>query len=311
MIPITILTWFLWSGKTTLLNHIIRNANGRRIAVVENEFGSAWIDTDLIEKSTEEIVEISNGCMCCTVRKDFIEAIERLLSSGKLIDNIIIECSGMSEPLPIAQSFLMNDMNGRVRLDSIICMIDAENINHKIVTNTDTTLDQMEFADFIIINKSDLVPRSHIDMIEQVVRRVNFYAPIVEASYGKVSLDLLLDTSRIDEKWEEKMRNIKDDHTHSESMNSYTYTSKWEFDPTLLDQLFIEIPYEIYRVKGFLHLKDKWEKRFILQKAWARITLNEDPQWEWWEKKNTLVFIGENINPFLLNIELGKCLSKK
>jgi G3E family GTPase len=152
-IPITILTGFLGSGKTTLLNHIIRNAGGRKIAVVENEFGSTGIDAELIEKSTEEIIEISDGCICCTVRKDFMEAIERLLASGRAIDHIIIECSGMSDPLPIAQSFLMNDMAGRVTLDSIICLVDAENITGNLTKNTKTALEQIEFADYIIITK--------------------------------------------------------------------------------------------------------------------------------------------------------------
>ena len=152
-IPVWLFIGEMGSGKTTLLNHIIQNANGRKIAVVENEFGSTGIDAELIEKSTEEIVEISDGCICCTVRKDFMEAIERLLSSGRLIDHIIIECSGMSEPLPIAQSFLMNDMSGRVKLDSIICLVDAENITKNLTQNTQTALEQIEFADYIIITK--------------------------------------------------------------------------------------------------------------------------------------------------------------
>ena len=307
LIPITILTGFLGSGKTTLLNHIIRNASGRKIAVVENEFGSAGIDADLIEKSTEEIVEISDGCMCCTVRKDFIEAIERLLASGKPIDHIIIECSGMSEPLPIAQSFLMNDMEGQVKLDSIICVVDAENFTGKITSATDTALDQLEFADFVIMNKSDLVSLDQMDFIETVVRRVNAWAPIIRTSQAIVSLDLLLDTARIDETKEQEIREKEDDHTHSESLTSFTYRSEFTFDTRALDTFFAELSYDIYRAKWFVHLKEKSGMRYILQKAWARMTLVPDENWKWEDIRNTLVFIGENINPFLLNIELVKC----
>ena len=249
LIPITILTGFLGSGKTTLLNHMIRNASGRKIAVIENEFGSAGIDADLIEKSTEEIVEISDGCMCCTVRKDFIEAIGRLLASGKAIDHIIIECSGMSEPLPIAQSFLMNDMEGRVKLDSIICVVDAENFTGKVTTATDTALDQLEFADFVIMNKSDLVSLDQMELIEIIVRRVNAWAPIIRTNQSVVPIDLLLDTARIDETMEEEIRHQNDEHTHTDSLTTFTYRSEFAFDTRALDMFFAELSYDIYRAK--------------------------------------------------------------
>lgn len=235
--------------------------------MVENEYGSAGIDADLIEKSTEEIIEISDGCMCCTVRKDFIEAIDRLLASGKPIDHIIIECSGMSDPLPIAQSFLMNDMQQRVKLDSIICVVDAENFTGKITSMTDTALDQLEFADFVIMNKSDLVSIEAMDFIETVVRRVNFSAPIIRTSQAIVSLDLLIDTARIDTIGEEKIRETEGEHTHSDSMTSYAYRSEFPFDTRSLDTFFQELPYEVYRVKGFVHLREKPGMRHILQKA--------------------------------------------
>lgn len=204
-----------------------------------------------------------------------MEAIERLIASGKPIDHIIIEASGMSDPLPIAQSFLMNDMAGRVSLDSIICVIDAENIDHKITQNTETTLDQMEYADFVIVNKSDLVSSEKLDLIETIVRRVNAYAPIIHTSYGTVSLELLLDTHRIDEEKSETLANTTDEHTHRDDMSTYTYVGFGEFDTQKLDAVFAELPYEVYRAKGFLHLADKPGKRFLLQKAGARITLTE------------------------------------
>jgi G3E family GTPase len=245
--------------------------------------------------------------MCCTVRKDFIEAIDRLLASGKKIDNIIIECSGMSEPLPIAQSFLMNDMEGRVKLDSIICVVDADNFTGKITSATDTALDQLEFADFIIMNKSDLVSLEQMDFLETVIRKVNFGAPIYRTSQAITPIKLLLDTTRIGDDDEEKMRKTPDEHTHSETMSTYTYRGGFAFDTRMLDIFFQSLPYEIYRVKGFVHLKEKPGMRYILQKAGARVSLAPDPTWKGEDIENIIVFIGEDINPFLLNVELAKC----
>ncbi len=308
-IPITILTGFLWSGKTTLLNHIIRSASGRKIAVVENEFGSTNIDAELIEKSSEEIIEISDGCICCTVRKDFMEAIERLLASGRPIDHIIIECSGMSEPLPIAQSFLMNDMWGRVRLDSIICLVDAENLPDNLNSNTHTALDQIEFADYVIITKWYGINPMILESITDIIRRVNAYAPILNMPTKDIPLDALLDTDRISLDDAENMASISDEHSHSETMKYSIHKSDYLFDHILLSGFFRELPYETYRVKWFVRLASDPDKVFFVQKVGARFTVEEiqnAPK----NQQNLLVFIGEDVNPFLLNIELDKCRSR-
>lgn len=249
-IPITILTGFLGSGKTTLLNHILKGNHGLKIAVVENEFGETAIDGALIKTdSTEEIIEVSNGCMCCVVRKDWMDAIENLLNSGKQIDAIIIEASGASEPLPIAQSFLMNDMNGRVKLDSIICLIDSLNYENLFAKDAKIALEQLEFADFVVLNKIDLVDAEKKKFLETAIRRVNAYAPIIESSYGKLDLSLLLGTDRfaVSDEMDKKM-NTEHKHAHDD-LETFQYTPRGKFFIKKLDDFFADLDSDCYRVK--------------------------------------------------------------
>ena len=305
-IPITILTGFLGSGKTTLLNHILGGNHGLKIAVVENEFGEAGLDGALIKtESTEEIIEVSNGCLCCMVRKDWMDVIEKLLDSGKDIDAIIIEASGASEPLPIAQSFLMNDMDGRVQLDSIICLIDGLNYENLFAEDVKIALEQLEFADFVIINKMDLIDSEKKHFLETAIRRVNAHAPIIEASHGKVDIELLLSTGRfsLSEAMEEKS-NTPHEHAHDD-LQTFDYKARGKFYIRDLDAFFKDLDSDYYRVKGFVQFVEKPDEWYLVQKAGARITMEK-----WTEnvpEKSRLIFIGRNMNTSLIHKLLDAC----
>lgn len=305
MIPITIITWFLWSGKTTLLNHILTWDHWLRIAVVENEFGETSIDSDLIEKSTEELIEVSNGCMCCVVRKDWMDAIEKLLDSGKKIDAIVIEASGASEPLPIAQSFLMNDMWGRVKLDSIVCLVDALNYESLLTSNPDIALDQLEYADFVVLNKCDLVPWEKLELIHTLIRRVNAYTPIFDTSYGQVDLALLLSTGRfavqpgMEDAW-------KDEHKHGhEDLQVFAYKTPSRFKARELDAFFEDLTTDCYRIKWFVEFAERPGEWWLVQKAWARMTM--DPWTGATPPEKRIVFIGKGMNEDLIRKLLDEC----
>lgn len=305
-IPITILTGFLGSGKTTLLNHILKGNHGLKIAVVENEFGQAGLDGALIKaESTEEIIEVSNGCLCCMVRKDWMDAIETLLNSGKEIDAIVIEASGASEPLPIAQSFLMNDMDGRVQLDSIICLIDALNYENLFAQDAKIALEQLEFADFIVMNKIDLVDQEKKNFLTTAIRRVNAFAPIIEAEHGKVNIDLLLGTGRfsLTDAMEEK-NNTPHQHAHDD-LETFEYTARGKFFVQKMDAFFQDLDNDCYRVKGFVQFVEKPDTWYLIQKAGARVTM------EPWEGdapgKSRLIFIGRNFKTPLITKLLDDC----
>ena len=305
MIPITIITWFLGSGKTTLLNHVLTGNHGLKIAVVENEFGETSIDTDLIEKSTEELIEVSNGCMCCVVRKDWMDAIEKLLDSGKKIDAIVIEASWASEPLPIAQSFLMNDMWGRVKLDSIICLVDALNYEQLLMSNAEIALDQLEFADFIVLNKCDLVTKDKRKYLETLIRRVNAFAPILEAEYGKIDLSFLLSTGRFSVQ-PEMVEEWKSAHKHGhEDLQVFAYTPSGKMKARELDQFFQDLTTDAYRVKGFIKFIERPNEWWLIQKAWARFTM--EPWLRDTPLESQLVFIGKNMDEPLIRKLLDEC----
>jgi G3E family GTPase len=305
MIPITIITGFLGSGKTTLINHILTRDHGLRIAIVENEFGETSIDSDLLERSTEEIIEVSNGCMCCKVRKDWMDAIERFLDSGKKIDAIIIEASGASEPLPIAQSFLMNDMWWRVRLDSIICLVDSVNYEQTLQHHTDIALDQLEFADFILLTKCDLITREKEKFLELLIRRVNLHAPIVRSEHGKVDLALLLSTGRfaiqpgMEDAWREEH-----EHGH-EDLQVFAYTPTSKFKARELDLFFQDLTTDAYRVKGFIEFVERPWEWWLIQKAWARFTM--EPWTRGDPPGSRLVFIGKGMDEWLIRRLLDEC----
>jgi G3E family GTPase len=180
-IPVTVLTGFLGSGKTTLLNRILTENHGQRIAVIENEFGEIGVDQELVINAEEEIFEMNNGCICCTVRGDLIRILGNLMTRRDKFDRIVLETTGLANPGPVAQTFFVDDaMRDKFALDGIVTMVDARHFEQQILNSEETTT-QVAFADVIVLNKADLVSAEELDALEQRVRGMNALARIVRA----------------------------------------------------------------------------------------------------------------------------------
>jgi G3E family GTPase len=184
-IPVTVLTGFLGSGKTTLLNRILTESHGQRIAVIENEFGEIGVDQELVINAEEEIFEMNNGCICCTVRGDLIRILGNLMTRRDRFDRIVLETTGLANPGPVAQTFFVDAaMRDRFALDGIVTMVDAHHFDQQILNSEETTT-QVAFADVIVLNKADLVSEEQLDTLEQRVRGMNALARIVRADRGE------------------------------------------------------------------------------------------------------------------------------
>src|SRR5437588_7796477 len=197
MVPVTILTGFLGSGKTTLLNRILKEEHGQRIAVIENEFGEAGVDADLVEKSEEQIIEMNNGCICCTVRGDLIRILGSLKEKrdeGKLkFDRVVIETTGMADPGPVAQTFFTDEEIGNYYLlDSIITLVDAKHAP-KQLDEFHEAQEQVGFADRILMSKTDLVAAQEVEELSKRLRRMNPRAPIKQVHFGNAPIEEGLD----------------------------------------------------------------------------------------------------------------------
>ena len=321
MVPVTILTGFLGSGKTTLLNRILKEDHGQRIAVIENEFGESGVDSEIIEKSEEQIIEMNNGCICCTVRGDLIRILGSLKEKrdqGTLkFDRVVIETTGMADPGPVAQTFFTDEEIGNYYLlDSIITLVDAKHAP-KQLDEFHEAQEQVGFADRILMSKTDLVSEEDAAKLSSRLKRMNPRAPIKKVNFGNAPLNEVLDIrgfnlNAILELDPEFLTSIA--HEHHDEVESFVFKADKPFDGTKLEN-FLSGMIQMYgpdllRYKGILWMKGKKE-RVVFQGVHMMMGGDMGKPWAKNEKKSSLlVFIGKKLPRDLFIAGLEECLVK-
>lgn len=326
-IPVTVITGFLGSGKTTLLNYILSQNHGKKIAVIENEFGEVGIDELLISKNYVEsadeiIVEMNNGCICCTVRGDLIKSLGKLLDNSKTkgFDAIFIETTGLADPAPVAQTFYVDDsVREKARLDGIITMVDAKHILQHLdevkeegVENE--SVEQIAFADVVLLNKIDLVEKDHLEKLKKKISSINSSVKIIETKNAIVDLNEILNihSFSLDNVLKKEQEFLNDqDHEHDQSVTSSGIKYDGEVDGDMFESfisvLLREKGVDLFRSKGVLAFKDN-KRKYVFH----AIHMLYDGQFgDYWEnekdRKCQLIFIGRNLDYEWINSEFEKC----
>lgn len=320
MVPVTILTGFLGSGKTTLLNRILKEDHGYRIAVIENEFGETGVDNEiLLESGEEQIVEMNNGCICCTVRGDLIRILGDLRErrdSGKLkFDRVVIETTGMANPGPVAQTFFLDEAIGNYYLlDSVLTLVDAKHAQQQL-DDFNEAQEQVGFADRILMSKTDLVTEDEQELLRKRLVRLNPRAPIRKVHFGNAPVGEILDirgfnlnaTLEIDPDFLEDAA-----HDHNEHVRSFVFRADRPFDGVKLEE-FLSGLTQVYgpdmlRYKGVLYLKDN-AHRVVFQGVHQLMGGDMGKPWGEGEKRGSvMVFIGRNLPEDLFVKGLEQCL---
>ncbi len=320
MVPVTILTGFLGSGKTTLLNRILKEDHGHRIAVIENEFGEVGVDSEIIENSDEQIVEMNNGCICCTVRGDLIKILGTLKDrrkKGELkFDRVVIETTGMADPGPVAQTFFTDeDIGNYYLLDSILTVVDAKHASRQL-DEFHEAQEQVGFADRILLSKTDLVSEDEVQKLTARVKRMNPRAPVKKVHFGDAPIAEVLDIRgfNLNAILELDPEFLADTHhEHHDEVASFVFRSDKPFDGDKLEQ-FLSGMIQVYgpdllRYKGVLWMKGK-PQRVVFQGVHMMMGGDMGKPWAKGEKKcSTLVFIGKKLPKDLFIAGLEQCLA--
>ncbi|OKH23745.1 cobalamin biosynthesis protein CobW [Hydrococcus rivularis NIES-593] len=336
-LPVTIITGFLGSGKTTLLNHILTNEQGLKTAVLVNEFGEIGIDNELIVSTEDNMVALNNGCVCCTINEDLVQAVYKVLERPEKIDYLVVETTGLADPLPVALTFLGTELREMTRLDSIITMVDCANFSLDLF-NSQAAYSQIAYGDVIVLNKTDLVDEADVDALEvrirDIVKEVHKHkgARILRTQKAKVPLPLILSVGLFEsDKYfnpseakhehhhdrdhhdcsHDHDHNHEHHHHHSNHLENDGFTSlSFESDKPLAIRKFQyfldnQLPENVFRAKGILWFEES-PKRHIFHLSGERFTL-EDDDWKG-QPKNQLVLIGQNLDYEKLREQIENCL---
>jgi G3E family GTPase len=312
--PVTILTGFLGSGKTTLLNRLLTENHGKKIAVIENEYGEIGIDHDLVINSDEELFQMNNGCICCSVRGDLLRILGKLLRRKTPLDGILIETTGLADPGPVIQTFYADEeLQTRLSIDSIVTMVDAKHVLQHLDKDEECRK-QIGFADIVLLNKTDLVTPEELDSLEKRLRGINGFARYYRTKDAAIEPDKIIGVGSFDlnKKFDFDPKVLDETaHVHNDSVSSVGLQSEKPLDINKVDkwmgQLLKDKGGDIFRMKGILNIEGQ-PRKFVFQGV--HMLFDGKPLAPWGEnekRESRLVFIGKELDRAALKAGFESC----